>query len=161
MGARRDHGRYQMVGSKDMTQFQWTVENFGTNLRMTEMQSAIGRIQLTKLDGWVNRRNQIARAYDDILGGIRTPTGMMHGRYMYMAYVEDRDRKMIELQNMGVAARLGGCPNIGREAAFAGHAHACPVADDLGQRTLSLPVYPTLTDDDVSAILDSVEAVCG
>ena len=79
---------------------------------------------------------------------------------MYMAYVNDRDRKMIELQNMGVAARLGGCPNIGHEAVFANHAHRCPVADDLGFHTLSLPVYPTLTDDDVSAILDSVEMIC-
>jgi dTDP-4-amino-4,6-dideoxygalactose transaminase len=160
MGARRDHGRYQMVGSKDMTAFQWTVEEFGTNLRMTEMQSAIGRIQLTKLDGWVNRRNQIAAAYDAILGGIPTPPGQKHGRYMYMAYVDDRDRKMVELQNMGVTARLGGCPNIGREAVFVNNAHACPVADELGFHTLSLPVYPTLTDDDVSAILDSVEMIC-
>jgi len=160
MGARRDHGRYQMVGSKDMTQFQWTVEEFGTNLRMTEMQSAIGRLQLKKLDGWVNRRNQIAAAYDAILGGIPVPFGQNHGRYMYMAYVDDRDRKMIELQNMGVAARLGGCPNIGREAVFKGNAVSCPVADELGQRTLSLPVYPTMTNSDVEVVLKAVENVC-
>lgn len=160
MGARRDHGRYQMVGSKDMTQFKWTVEEFGTNLRMTEMQSAIGRLQLKKLDGWVNRRNQIAAAYDAILGGIPVPTGQNHGRYMYMAYVNDRDRKMVELQNMGVAARLGGCPNIGREAVFKGRAHACPVADGLGEITLSLPVYPTMTDRDVELVLNAVEQVC-
>ena len=160
MGARRDHGRYQMVGSKDMTQFQWTVETFGTNLRMTEMQSAIGRIQLKKLDGWVTRRNQIAAAYDAILGGIPTPTNMNHGRYLYVAYVEERDRKMLTLQNMGVAARLGGCPNIGREAVFQSRAHACPVADDLGTRTLSLPVYPTMTDGEVEAVLKAVESVC-
>jgi len=61
---------------------------------------------------------------------------------------------------MGVTARLGGCPNIGREDVFKGLAHACPVADELGFHTLSLPVYPTLTDDDVSAILDSVEMIC-
>lgn len=160
MGARRDHGRYQMVGSKDMTQFQWTVEEFGTNLRMTEMQSAIGRLQLKKLDGWVNRRNQIAAAYDAILGGIPVPTGQNHGRYMYMTYVEDRDRKMIELQKMGVAARLGGCPNIGREAVFKGRAKECPVADWFGKRTLSLPVYPTMTDRDVESVLRAVERIC-
>lgn len=162
MGARRDHGRYQMVGSKDMTEFKWTVEAFGTNLRMTEMQSAIGRIQLKKLDDWVRRRNQIAAAYDAILGGIPTPTNKSHGRYMYMAYVDDRDRKMIELQGMGIAARLGGCPNIGHEAVFAGHSGAqeCPVADELGKRTLSLPVYPTMTDRDVETVLKAVEAVC-
>jgi dTDP-4-amino-4,6-dideoxygalactose transaminase len=64
MGARRDHGRYQMVGSKDMTQFQWTVEEFGTNLRMTEMQSAIGRIATDR--SWM----------DGSTGAIRLPLRM-------------------------------------------------------------------------------------
>jgi len=160
MAARRDHGRYQMVGSKDMTQFQWTVEEFGTNLRMTEMQSVIGRLQLKKLDGWVNRRNQIATAYDNILGGIPVPHGQVHGRYMYMSFVDDRDRKMIALQGMGVAARLGGCPNIGHEAVFKNGAAKCPQADEIGCRTLSLPVYPTMTDRDVGLVLSALEKVC-
>ena len=160
MGARRDHGRYQMVGSKDMTQFQWTVEEFGTNLRMTEMQSVIGRLQLAKLEKWVNRRNHIAAVYDGILGGIPVPHGHSHGRYMYIAFVDDRDRKMVELQNMGVAARLGGCPNIGREAVFNKNALPCPQADAVGKRTLSLPVYPTMSDNDVEAVLDAVEIIC-
>jgi dTDP-4-amino-4,6-dideoxygalactose transaminase len=80
---------------------------------------------------------------------------------MYVAYVEERDRKMTELQKMGIAARLGGCPNIGREAVFDGTAADCPVADDLGTRTLSLPVYPTMSDNDVEAVLNAVESVCG
>ena len=77
-----------------------------------------------------------------------------------VAYLSPLARKMVELQNMGVAARLGGCPNIGREAVFKGNAVSCPVADELGQRTLSLPVYPTMTNSDVETILIVVEKVC-
>ena len=160
MAARRDHGRYQMMGSKDMTQFQWTVEEYGTNLRMTEMQSAIGRLQLQKLDGWVRRRNAIANRYNLILDGIETPDNVTHGRYLYMATIDDRDARMARLQEMGVAARLGGCPNIGHEAVFGGMAADCPNADGVGERTLSLPVYPTMTNDEVEKVCDAVKIVC-
>ena len=164
MAARRDHGRYQMMGTKDMTQFQWTVEAFGTNLRMTEMQSAIGRLQLKRLDGWVDRRNEIADAYGEILNNVgdhKIDAGMRHGRYMHMAVIEDRDRIMKELISLGVPARLGGCPNIGREAVFNGEAAECPIADGIGERTLSLPVYPTMTDQDVDEVLSAARKVCG
>jgi len=161
MAARRDHGRYQMVGTKDMTQFQWTVEEFGTNLRMTEMQSAIGRIQLTKLNGWVDRRNAIAAEYNKVLPGVEALPFQHHGRYMYLALVNDRDAKMIALQKRGVAARLGGCPNIGREAVFNGFAQPCPVADEVGQRVLQLPCYPTMTDEMVEDVVMNVREVCG
>jgi len=160
MAARRDHGRYQMMGSKDMTQFQWTVEEYGTNLRMTEMQSAIGRLQLQKLDGWVRRRNAIANRYNLILDGIDTPKNVTHGRYLYMATIDDRDARMARLQEMGIAARLGGCPNIGHEAVFGGMAAHCPNADAVGERTISLPVYPTMTNDEVEKVCDAVKIVC-
>ena len=160
MGARRDHGRYQMVGTKDMTQFQWTVEEFGTNLRMTEMQSAIGRIQLKKLDGWVDRRNEIAAEYNKILLGVEGANAICHGRYMYLALVDDRDTKMIKLQNRGIAARLGGCPNIGYEDVFKRKGSACPVADEVGKRVLQLPCYPTMTEEMVSDVIKQVRYVC-
>ena len=155
-----------MMGGKDLTQFKWGVEEFGTNLRMTEMQSVIGRIQLTKLDGWVNRRNDIAAEYDDVFQKIngRKPLqvrkGFSHARYMYMTVTDDRDRRLKALQDMDIPARLGGCPNIGHEPVFHGQAAPCPQADEVGRWTLSLPVYPTMTDVDVDNVLKAVEEVC-
>lgn len=158
MAAYRDHGRYQIAGNpmNHTPEFLWTVSEFGSNLRMTEMQSAIGRIQLKKLYGWVARRNEIADIYDAILylapgvTLIRPPPLTCHARYMYLLLVEKRDEVLRRVFALG--ARLGGCPNIGHEKAFRGHAAPCPVADAIGGYVMSLPIYPTLTDAEVDAI---------
>lgn len=162
MASYRDHGRYQMVGAKDMTQFQWTVEHFGSNLRMTEVQAAIGRLQLKKLRGWVERRRMIAMRYDkafgDLLGWKAYSSG--HSFYMYLTRVyPNRRDKMLELLNArGIPARIGGCPNIGHEKAFGGIAEACPVADEVGARIMALPCYPTMSDDDVNKVIGGIHA---
>lgn len=161
MYAYRDHGRYQMVGSKDMTQFQWTVEEFGSNLRMTEMQAAIGRIQLRNLPAQIERRRWIAGEYNKHFGcSVNTHPG--HSYYLYIMLVIDRDRILARLNERGIPARLGGCPNIGREQAFL-KAHwnlPCPNADEVGQYTLALPVYPTMTDEEVLTVIQEVRDAC-
>lgn len=155
MAAYRDHGRYQMMGSKDMTAFEWTVEEFGSNLRMTEMQSAIGRIQLRKLKGWVERRRDIAEFYDYLLGQkVRRPG---HSFYLYLAQIDNRDEVLERLLSKDIPARIGGCPNIGREAVFKGRAALCPVADEVGKHILSLPIYPTMTDAEVRHVAEAVK----
>ena len=157
MAAYRDHGRYQMVGAKDMTQFQYTVEEFGSNLRMTEMQAVIGRIQLKKLPVWIYRRRRIAERYNAVFG-----TGQAfhpgHSFYLYIFMCVDRDRILSRLNERGIPARIGGCPNIGRERAFLA-VHDCPNADRAGEYTLALPIYPTMTDEDVDAVITEVSGV--
>lgn len=172
MAARRDHGRYQLVGSRDMTQFEYSVQDFGTNLRMTEMQSAIGRAQLKKLNDWTVRREQIAHAYSEELEGItgiQTPHLLAYRRhdwrawYLYILQVFDRDRQDLlrRLNERGIPARIGGCPNLYGEPVLQGQALPCPNADAVGARTISLPVYPTMTDADVLEVIHVVRGELG
>ncbi|MBU2429736.1 MAG: DegT/DnrJ/EryC1/StrS aminotransferase family protein, partial [Proteobacteria bacterium] len=58
----KDHGKkYDKAFSKGKEPgFHWAIESFGTNCRMTELQSAIGRVMLKKLDTWVETRRQYA-----------------------------------------------------------------------------------------------------
>lgn len=160
MTAIRDHGRYQMAGSRDardLTTFKYTVEVFGSNARMTEMQSAIGRCQLKKLDGWVSRRRDIGMIYDkEFCGSVAQPAHVIvpgMSPYMYLLPVTKYGRpKLLALADKGV--RYGGCPNIGVEPVFRGEAAPCPVADAVC--VVSLPIYPTLTDEDVAEVIEAV-----
>lgn len=160
MTAVRDHGRYQMAGSRDardLSTFKYTVEVFGSNARMTEMQAAIGRRQLLKLDGWVNRRRAIGGRYDAAFcGEVYKPGNVIvpgMSPYMYLLPVKEWARgKLLTLTDKGV--RFGGCPNIGVEPVFRGDAAHCPVADVVS--VVSLPIYPTLTDEDVNEVIEAI-----
>ena len=59
----KDHGKsWEAVYERDHPPgFRWVHESFGTNWRMTEMQAAIGRIQLTRIDDWNNKRDNNAQ----------------------------------------------------------------------------------------------------
>lgn len=153
MRARRDHGRYQMVGApgQDLSEFKYTVSEAGSNYRMTEMQAAIGRCQLRKLDAWNERRAAVARIYDEELTDKYAMPVQQEGQvyYMYLGRAPSWKRK--KLVEMG-AAKFGGCPNIGKEPAFSGYLALTGIADDEGARVFSLPVYPTMTDDEARDI---------
>jgi hypothetical protein len=130
----KDHGKsWDAVYEREhQPGFRWLHESIGTNWRMTEMQAAIGRVQLGKLDAWVTRRRQHAARLTDVfqeLPGLRvTEPGddIFHAYYKYYVFVRpdklrtgwDRNRIMDEIRARGVPCTSGICPEIYRENAF-------------------------------------------
>jgi len=173
----RDHGKdFKRAQSPDVgAGFQFLVDTFGTNWRLTEMQSAIGRRQLAKLTDWVARRRAIAGAVAQHLGnidGVHVPLPPAHAFHSYYKFIFqidparlkpnwDRDAILVALNAKGVPARVGGCPDIALEKAFAGAGQqpAHPVAAHLANRTIMLPVHPTLTDDNVAFLGETTASV--
>jgi len=97
----KDHGKnYEKVFAKNQAPgFKWLVSRFGTNCRMTEMQAAIGRVQLGKLDGWVEKRRQFAdllsQAFHNI-PGLRTTIPVAesyHAYYKYYVFINPDELK--------------------------------------------------------------------
>lgn len=171
MAAYRDHGRYCMVGTpgQPLSEFTYTVDEFGSNCRMTEMQAALGRVQIGKLGGWVARRREVAAAYDEVLGLLAlhtTEQRAVHARYLYQVVLggaAERTRVMARLRAAGIPVGFGGCPSLAREPAFVkrGWCEPTPVADDVGERVLTLPVYPTMTDVEVGRVREALTAAIG
>jgi len=175
----RDHGKdFKRANAGDVgAGFQFLVDSFGTNWRLTEMQSAIGRRQLEKLPRWVTRRREIAAQLSqtlDSIDGVKTPTPPAHAHHSFYKFTFqidpaalkagwDRDRIIADLAARGVPARVGGCPDIAREAAFGvpgfTSAVAHPSADWLAPRTIMLPVHPTLTDGNVAFLAETTRDV--
>ena len=167
--AYKDHGKsYDAVFRRDHPPgFHWVHESFGTNWRMTETQAAIGRMQLAKLPGWVARRQHLAGMLSAglaALPGIRVArpgTDITHAYYKYYAFLEperlmpgwDQSRVIAAINAEGIPCAAGSCSEIYLEKSFvdAGLAPAArlPVAQRLGATSLSFPVHPTLSDDDM------------
>jgi dTDP-4-amino-4,6-dideoxygalactose transaminase len=103
---------------------------------MTEMQAAIGRVQLGKLDDWVAKRRELAEKLTEAfrtLPGLRvTKPGedIFHAYYKYYTFVRpeelrdgwNRDRIMNEISARGVPCMSGICPEIYLEKAFSNSA---------------------------------------
>lgn len=171
----KDHGKsYAAVFSRQPPPgFRWLHESFGTNARMSEVQAAVGRSQLRKLDLWVARRRERAAAMRDALSAVPAlrvppqPLGVEHAWYRFSLQVRpemlapgwDRDRLVAAVAAEGVPCQHGGCTEIYRERAFdpIRPRRSLPVAAELGRTALALLVHPTLTHADVR---DTVDAVC-
>ena len=171
----KDHGKsYNAVYHRiHPPGFRWLHESFGTNWRMTEMQSAIGRVQLAKLRKWVEvrRRNAeiLMRGFSPIraIRVTKPPEEIGHSYYKYYAFVRperlrkgwSRDRIMSAIQAEGVPCFSGSCSEIYLEKAFPETmrpGQRLRVARELGETSLMFLVHPTLSENDM---LDTCRAV--
>ena len=175
----KDHGKsYTAVfEQKHPPGYRWLHDSFGTNWRMTEMQAAIGRIQLRKLHAWHRRRKANAKRIAETIRGypaMRVPepgSGFGHAYYRLYAFVVEerlkpgwsRDRIIEELNSLGIPGLTGSCPEIYREKAF--DDLSCrpkaplPVAAALGPASVAFLVHPTLTEDDLNRTCDALDSV--
>lgn len=174
----RDHGTNSALDSKDQNSrgFRWVHDAFGTNWRLTEMQSAIGRVQLRKLPDWVEIRRRNAAVLTGRLSacpGLRVstpPVEIGHSYYKYYAFVrperlkagESRDRIMAAIDAQGIPCFSGICGEIYREKAFPQEwrpAQRWRVAQELGETSMMLLVHPTLTEQHMQETCDAIEKV--
>ncbi|WP_447930981.1 DegT/DnrJ/EryC1/StrS family aminotransferase [Sphingopyxis fribergensis] len=167
----KDHGKsWEAVYEREHAPgFRWVHESFGTNWRMLEVQAAIGRIQLGRMQAWNARRTLIAQtiaaALKPFAGAVRVPVpvqGMTHAYYRQYAYVRpdglkagwSRDRVVAELSARGVPVMQGSCSEVYLEKAFDGTpwrpAERLPVARDLGETSLMFLTHPTMTDAEIA-----------
>lgn len=161
----KDHGKsYNAVYQRDHPKgFKWLHESFGTNFRMTEMQAAIGRIQLKRMLDWHKKRlinaNYIwntAKAFK----GLRVPSipdHIEHAAYKCYVFVEGgiklRDKIMTKINEKGVPCFSGTCSEIYLEKAFDNTdfrpKNRLVNAKYLGETSLMFLVHPTLTDKEI------------
>ena len=157
--------------------FRWLHESFGTNWRMTEMQAAIGRRQLMKLDDWIERRTRNAALLEaglkDVPGIITVamPDWAAPAYYKYYAFVDpeklaegwNRTRVVDAIAAEGVPCFVGSCGEIYREKAFAqaglGPEERLPEAMRQGETSLMFLIHPTLGEAEMSDACRAVEKV--
>ncbi len=177
--ARKEHGKsWHAVHEGDHPPgFKWLHEDWGSNLRLTEMQAAIGRIQLRRLDAWHEaRRHNAFRLIEGLrdVPALRVPEpppGIEHAWYKFFAFVRperlasgwSRDRIMAEINAAGVPCYSGGSPEIYREKVFAKSGlvppQRLPVAAELGETSLMFLVHPTLRPSDIDRTIEVVREV--
>jgi dTDP-4-amino-4,6-dideoxygalactose transaminase len=177
----KDHGKNwdKMQDDGDGAAFRWVHDSLGTNLRMTEVQAAVGRMQLCKLPGWLERRRANAEIMVrrlSVLPALRVPVPPAHCRhawYRFYCFVRperlkpgwSRDRIVTAVRERGFHCQAGSCSEIYLEKPFQDRglvpARRLPVARELGETSLMFQVHPVLGAADMEQLADTVAAVIG
>ncbi len=133
----------------------------GANSRLDELQAAILRARLPFLQGWTARRREIAAQYRPAVGGPRVGVPGEHDPghvyHLFPVLTPARDALQAHLSAAGIETLIHYPVPIPRQPALASANPAmCPIADRISAEVLSLPIYPSLTGDAVSHVIDAV-----
>jgi dTDP-4-amino-4,6-dideoxygalactose transaminase len=180
MWAYKDHGKsYDAVYHRHHPPgYRWLHESFGSNLRMTGIQAAIGRIQLRRMSSWHQSRTLNAEKiistceqFPHLLRAPRQSADIEHAWYKCYVFVRKqslsygwtRDRIMESLNDQGVACYSGTCSEVYLEKAFDATgwrpAERLPVARELGESSLMFLVHPTLTKSEITKTCSTITSV--
>jgi perosamine synthetase len=139
-------------------------EILGYHFRTTDIQAAIGLVQLEKLPAWNEQRIANAQYLSDRLRGVRIPTVRPGRRHVFHQYTirVPRDRQAFQdhLKEQGVGSAIHyPCP-IHHQPVYTslGYKDVLPQAESVAQEVLSLPVYPALSEADLDRIVAAVNS---
>lgn len=172
MWSLKDHGKSRAKTLEKPTQpgFRWLHDELGNNGRMTEVQAAIGRVALRRLDEWIDRRTQNAQQLMTALEGevIAFPkprSGLKHAYYKLYGKVRsgvDREALLAAMESQGLPGLSGTCCEVYREGVFVqagiGPVQPLPHAQALSKTGVMFLVHPTLAPDHVVEMSERVIA---
>ena len=180
--AYKDHGKRYDPGCGPRKHdrgapFRWIHDSFGSNMRMTEIQATIGRVQLRKLDKWVDKRRANANILIEELSsspGLRIPIPeqqVLHAYYKFYIFLDiealapkwTRERVIRALNDRGVPCSTGSYSELYKEKAFVdaglGPESPLPHAVDLGRTSMMFLVHPALSYKEMIQMARTIKSV--
>ncbi|WOQ70015.1 aminotransferase class V-fold PLP-dependent enzyme [Microbacterium limosum] len=163
IGLVRDPTRFQI---RDEGPWHQEVQEFGLNYRLTDIASALGLAQLTRLSDFKRRRAEITSMYNDLLSsveGVITPAQREGADPVWHLYplrvLDDRRREVFErMRADGIGVQVNYMPVYWHPVyANAGYRRGmCPNAEAFYKQELSLPIFPDLSDAQVERVVESL-----
>ncbi len=164
----RTHGitKDRDLMEEDHGPWYYEMTALGFNYRITDMQCALGKAQMAHLDGWLERRREIAGMYDAAFADteiVVTPyvaPNVEHAYHLYVIQVNNRREVFERLRSEGIGVQVHYIPvhlqPYYREGFGFKHGDF-PVAEEYYSRCLSIPIFPGMTDEDVDYVVKKVE----
>lgn len=155
----RDHGASQ----------KYHHETFGHNYRMEGIQGAVLGVKLKYLDEWTKKRRAVAEKYNEMLSGIEEiilPAEMNYSKHVYHLYViqvPNRNELQKKLTEKGISTGLHYPIPLPLQKCFSHLGYekgSFPEAEKLAENSLSLPIFPEMTEDQISYVANHVRSFC-
>ena len=169
----RNHGMSKGASERYTKRYEhWDMELLGWKYNMFNIQAALLLNQLENIDSYWQRRDEISRRYENAFRNLPDVTCLKimpnskSARLIFTILVPPprRDEFLLRLQekDIGVAVNFRAIHLLKYFSSTYGyHKGAFPVAERIGDSTLTLPLYPRLTDDEVEYIINTVREIAG
>jgi dTDP-4-amino-4,6-dideoxygalactose transaminase len=140
----------------------------GFNYRLDTIQAAALTVKLQHLAAWTDARRRVAATYDSLLAGGAAATplparGLEHAYHVYAVRVAERDRVQAALKERGVPTLIHYPKPVHLQPAYAGLGYgfgSFPVSEAYAMETLSLPIYPELSDEQAREVAVALRQAC-
>jgi perosamine synthetase len=168
-GIVNDFRKRQQAGT-----WNYEMEHLGWNYRLTDVQCALGLSQLKKLDFWLERRRAIAIQYQEglrNLTSIQLLSGSPNTRHAYHLYIVllDLEKLVVDRRTFLQALWAEGIgvnvhyPPVHLQPYYRSKLSTkpgdCPVAEKVAERVISLPMFASMSDQDVVDVVEAVTKV--
>lgn len=141
--------RYLGKGGKiDASSFHYEIEVPGWNFDMTDVEAAIGREQLKKVDRLDEKRNNIVKRFNDAFGLNNS------GNHLYSLLVENRDEFLVNMKEAGIQCSIHYLPLHLMKGYKPYYKGELPVTEFIGAHCASIPLYPDLTEEEITYIIE-------
>ena len=166
----RSHGIDKDAQDRYGPEASWAydMKHLGRNYRITDFQAALGISQLKKLDGFVDKRNELALRYQELLGdvdGITLPVvkgDVRHAWHLYTILLDesiDRDEFFKYMRSANVGVNLHYIP-VYRHSYYVENfgfdAEEFPATEDVFERIITLPLFPRMSEQQVEYVVTSI-----
>jgi perosamine synthetase len=150
----------------------YEMHELGTNARLTDFQCALGQAQLKRLDRFIARRREIAAYYNERfanLPGLNLPAGGGESAWhLYIIQIDpmilgaDRLEVFSDLKKQGLGVNVHYIPlhyHPYYQQRLHVHPGDFPGAESYYQHSITIPLYPSMSDEDVERVVDAVQSV--
>jgi perosamine synthetase len=168
-GVTSNHYEREQQGS-----WVYDMADLGFNYRLSDIQCALGLSQLGRLSGWIARRRAIAKRYDDAFASLdgviplALRSDRQHAYHLYVVRLDarrltaDRGRIFSALRAEGIGTNVHYLPvyfHSFYRKRFGTGPGLCPRAENAYEEILSLPIFPSMTEADVTDVINAVYKV--
>ena len=143
----------------------YVIDEVGFNYRLSDVHAALGLSQLSKLETFLGRRNELADRYRRLLSDLpvvlppEAGSGSRHGYHLFPVRVVERQRVYDELRSRGIGVQVHYVP-IYRHPAYAPDSPPrCPRTEEAYASLLSLPLFPAMSDGDQDQVVNALREV--
>ena len=164
-GISKNDMTYRILNKEEQGKWYYEMHDLGYNYRITDIQAALGNSQLKKADKGLEKRQDIARKYQQAFQNLpikiqKVETNVFNAYHLFVIEVESRKEFYNYLHAQGIFAQIHYIPVhlLDYYKQFGWKKGDFPVAENYYTKTISVPMFPSLTTDEQNYVIEKIKA---